>query len=215
MSYVICPCLAELQHNLTVATELSWPHAHSPHAVPPAHSAQHTASSTLRCLHERHECTCVCLTCTVGGPHTHSAALVGRACWRINVALQMGEAKGTCAIQQAIVIQGRQFAPCFVRMGRAPTTRAVTSCSSACMSVHACGNTCASPATLSAPSSHRMQLPIPYLSDIAAAMQHAPISPLACTPSGKHASNSSHDKQFISSSMLTAWWHVSSRMTLL
>ena len=65
-------------------------------------------------------------------------------------------------------------APCCVRVGRALTIKAVTSCSSACMSVHACGNTCAYPATLSAPSSQHMHLPIPHISDISAAMQQAP-----------------------------------------
>ena len=74
------------------------------------------------------------------------------------------------------MIQRRQFALCFVRIGGAPTIQAVTSCSRACMSVHACGgNTCASIATrvywmqagLPASSSQRMHsLPIPHLSDM-------------------------------------------------
>ncbi len=58
------------------------------------------------------KCTCACLTCSTAGPHTCGTSLVGRACWRIDVALQMGKAEGTCAIQQAIEIRRRQFAPC-------------------------------------------------------------------------------------------------------
>ena len=76
----------------------------------------------------------------------------------------------------------------FVRMGRAPTIKAVTSCSSACMSLHACGYTCASIATMSACSSRRMHLPIPHRSDIAAPMQHSPIYS-RCMHSARQACN--------------------------
>jgi hypothetical protein len=74
----------------------------------------------------------------------------------------------------------------FVRMRQAPFMKAVASCSSACMSVHACGDTHASLGALPAPSSHCMQLPVPHLSDIAATMQHAPIY-VRCMHSARQA----------------------------
>ena len=140
------------------------------------------------------QCTCICLTCNTAGARTSGTSLVGRGCWRIDVMLQMGEG-GKGHMRNSACHSDTTQAVCSVFCADGTSTNnegtdIMLECMhvGACIPVHACGYTCASPATPFASSSQRMHLPIPHLSDISAAMQQFPIYS-RCMHSARQACN--------------------------